>query len=408
MSNIAPPSSARDLQVSAPDPAKDADQLIDLLCKTFSASEGYWKGERICRNGYLLNSNYDWDISRVGRIGGQLVTHFGVWRFLIRVGHARVLAAGIGSVATNGGYRKKGFLREVANATLDALRESDYDISLLFGIPDFYEQFGYCRAWTWLNATIETARISGSTVRARLEQGRSGARADLAALYNRENGILTGTAVRPAFPLGNPLTESDVYVWKQNKEVAGFVFVGGTGNTLDVRSWAGDPEMILAVTKRLATARLASSVQFQWIHYQSKLARFLRQLNCTFKSDYCSSGGPMIRIASLRRFVTRLRPELENRLRRSYLSAWRGDLFLNNRQEAVTLRIDEGKIQILRGAPSPNSISGGEEIAQLMFGTDEPQQTVDAGRIRLRGQAKVLVPVLFPNQHPALSAWDRF
>ena len=71
-------------------------------------------------------------------------------------------------------------------------------------------------------------------------------------------------------------------------------------------------------------------------------------------------------------------------------------------------RIKQGKIELLTGSRSENSISGGEAIAQLMFGTDDPQETIDSGGIRLRGQAKFLVPVLFPNEYPALSFWDRF
>lgn len=209
----APRGSAEDLQISAPDPGTDGPKLIDLLCKTFAVSAGYWQGERICRDGLLLNSNYDWNASRVGKLGSEIVSHFGIWKLQVRVGRARIRTAGIGSVATDGHYRKRGFLRQTANATLEALRDSDYEVSVLFGIPNFYE--------------------------------------------------------------------------------------------------------------------------------------------------------------------------------------------------AVTLRIKQGKIELLPGSRSENSISGGEAIAQLMFGTDDPQETIDSGGIRLRGQAKFLVPVLFPNEYPALSFWDR-
>jgi predicted acetyltransferase len=408
ISMTAPRGSAAKLQISAPDPENDGPKLIDLLSKTFAVTAGYWQGERICRDGYLLNSNYDWIASRVGKLDGEIVTHFGVWRLQVRVGRARILTAGIGSVATDGHHRKRGFLRQTANATLDALRGSDYDVSLLFGIPNLYERFGYRRAWTFLNATIETHQISTKAIPRKLERCRSAARADLAALYNRENAKLTGTAVRPVFPLGNPLVESDAYLWKQHQQVTGFVFVGATENTLEVRSWAGDPEVILAVVRRLARTRGLATIQFRWIHYQSKLSQFLRRQNCDFKSEYRSSGGPMIRTISLQRFASRLLPELEHRLKESHLSGWCGDLLVDDSQESVTLRIKHGKIELLPGARSENSISGGEAIVQLLFGTDDPKETIDSGNIRLRGQAKLLVPVLFPNEYPALSFWDRF
>ena len=401
-------SAADELKISAPNCQRDASELIDLLSKTYSFGLGYWNGERASRNGYLLKSNYDWKASRIGKLGGEIVTHFGIWRLQVRVGRARVWVAGIGAVATHDYYRKRGFLRTTPNVALESLRGSDYDISLLFGIPDFYEKFGYCRAWTWLNATIETAQISTKAVPVRVDRCRSTVRGDLVALYNRENSNLTGTAVRPTFPLGNPFVETDAYLWKENGEVTGFVFVGRTGTSFDVRSWAGDPEVVLAVVKRLAMARGVSSVRFQWIHYLSKLSRFLRRQNCEIKSEYRSSGGPMIRMISVERFVTQLRPELEDRLKKSHLSAWSGDVLLESADEAVTLRIDHGKIAVAAARSTPNSISGGEAVAQLLFGTDDPSETVAEGGIQLRGQAKILVPILFPNEYPALSAWDRF
>jgi hypothetical protein len=342
---IEPSSAADELKISAPDCQSDASELIDLLSKTYSIGLGYWNGERASRNGYLLKSNYDWKASRIGKLGSAIVTHFGIWRLQVRVGRARVWVAGIGAVATHDYYRKRGFLRTTANVALESLRSSDYDISLLFGIPDFYEKYGYRRAWTCLNATIETTQISTKAIPIRVERCRS-VRGDLAALYNRENANLTGTAVRPTFPLGNPFVETDAYLWKQNGEVTGFVFVGRTGTPFDVRSWAGDPEVILAVVKRLAMARGVGTVRFQRIHYLSKLSRFLRRQNCELKSEYRSSGGPMVRMISLERFVTRLRPELEDRLKKSYLSAWRGDVLLESGDEAVTLRIDHAKIEI--------------------------------------------------------------
>ena len=54
------------------------------------------------------------------------------------------------------------------------------------------------------------------------------------------------------------------------------------------------------------------------------------------------------------------------------------------------------------------ALKSGVCLAQLLLGTDDPNEVVKAGGIKLRGQASALVPVLFPNEYPALSAWDRF
>ena len=93
--------SAAELRVCAPNRENDVAQLTDLLCKTYSAGLGYWPAEKRSNNGYLLNSNYDWNASRIGKVGSEIVTHFGIWNFQVRVGRARVCVAGIGAVATH-------------------------------------------------------------------------------------------------------------------------------------------------------------------------------------------------------------------------------------------------------------------------------------------------------------------
>ncbi len=45
-------------------------------------------------------------------------------------------------------------------------------------------------------------------------------------------------------------------------------------------------------------------------------------------------------------------------------------------------------------------------MAQLLIATDEPGEIVDAAGIRLQGDAKHLIGVLLPNQHPVLAKWD--
>jgi len=397
-----------ELQIAAPNQRADTTDLIDLLCKTFSSGIGYWNAEKACRNGYLLKSNYDWNASRIGKLNGEMVTHFGIWNFEIRVGLARLRVAGIGAVATHDDYRKLGLMQATATVALAELSNSDYDISLLFGIPNFYEPFGFRRAWNLTFATIEVDQIPSGPTPGRLHRTRSSTGSELDALYNKENANLTGTAVHPTFPLRNPFVKGDLFVWRQGQELKGYALVSSPGNVLEVKGWVGDPNELLTVVRSLATQRGVKSVQFQWIHCQSELARLLRQKTCAVRTDYRGSGGAMVRVISLQRSLTRLKPELENRLRRSDLSDWCGDLLLDNNREAVTLLINQGDVQVVAASRSKNSMSGGEAIAQLILGTDDPNETVAIGGVKVRGAASALLPVLFPNEYPALGSWDRF
>ena len=59
-------------------------------------------------------------------------------------------------------------------------------------------------------------------------------------------------------------------------------------------------------------------------------------------------------------------------------------------------------------AATRHAIRGGEEIVQLLIGTDEPGETIESAGIRLTGDAKMLAQVLFPNRRPGLRPWDRY
>ena len=49
-----------------------------------------------------------------------------------------------------------------------------------------------------------------------------------------------------------------------------------------------------------------------------------------------------------------------------------------------------------------------EVTTPCRIGRDEPGEVIEAGNIRLRGEAARLVDVLLPNQHPCLAAPDAF
>ena len=50
--------------------------------------------------------------------------------------------------------------------------------------------------------------------------------------------------------------------------------------------------------------------------------------------------------------------------------------------------------------------AGDTEADQVDY--DEPEETVSAHGMRLGGDARKWVGVLFPNQHPMLGSWDHF
>jgi hypothetical protein len=90
------------------------------------------------------------------------------------------------------------------------------------------------------------------------------------------------------------------------------------------------------------------------------------------------------------------------------MATWRGRLEVRDAREAVTLAISPAGVRVRPHAKTTHAVRGGDHVAQLLLGTDEPKEVAEAGKIGLAGDAGRLVEALFPAQHPMLQLADRF
>jgi predicted acetyltransferase len=405
-------SDAQRLIVQAPDTTRH-EEMLDLIAKTFSPWHGYWPFLNYCRQGYLDHSHYDPAASRIGLLDEKVVTNWTVYDHRMRIGSCAVRVGGIGVVATHGEYRKRGLMLPTGMGSIRAMRDLGYDMTTLFGLHNFYHHFGYVRMFSEQSYTIGTAELPAGGAASALRKFSQPLK-ELDAVYNRACDGLTGTAVRPTFPQARISTHDQPapvgYLWSSKSgQPAGYVVVADRGNShLEIAEAIGEPAQVLAVLAKLAKQFRLPEIRMGGLHYDSPLAIAFRRLSCRVETQYVRNGGAMVRTVNLRSTLAKIAPELSRRLAASMLRDWKGRLLIADSREKVTLQIVRSKVALAEGADAPNSIRGGEEIAQLIVGVDEPFEVVGAGKIRLAGQAKDLLPVLFPNQHPMLASWDRF
>jgi hypothetical protein len=398
---------AEPIRILAPELARDRVAIFDLTGKTFSHA-GYWKWQERCRNGYFDHSHYDWQTSRIGLVGDVLATHFGVWDYQMRIGLATVRVGGIGAVATHNDYRKRGYMVQTGRESLDAQRTAGYDLTMLFGIRDFYHRFGYVRAWADSSWVLRTEHLPEGLPSVTLEQYTGGWDDEFADLYNAQNAGATGTAVRPTY-LANYHPDWQAFQWRgATGAVAGYVMVASTGDTMTVHEHVGPSDEILAAVAALAEKRWCRTVRFRGLPYESDLCRRLRRGTALREQQFVGNGGAMIHTLNLRATLEKLADELGRRLARSPYAHWSGMLTVHDAHEDVGLEIDGKTVRVKDATNTPHAVRGGEEIAQLLIGTDEPGETVANAGIRLTGDAAALAPVLFPAQHPTLGSWDHY
>jgi len=397
-----------ELTLIRPDPKRHREAVFDLTGKTFGHT--YWDWMDHCRETYFDQGPYDWSASTIGLLGGRLVTHWGVWGFRMRIGRALLRVGGIGAVSTHGGFRKRGLMARTAAAGIEAMRQAGYHITLLFGISGFYGRFGYVRAWADPEYSVNVSDLPTGRPAGPLRRIPPRHREDLARLYNRTHRGLTGTAVRPTYRRRGKDWHGHMWCGPSGA-AAGYIFTRRGRHGLAVCDHGGEAEDVLRAVARVARRNGEKKVRFRGLHYDGALARRLRRGSCRLELAYSRSGGPMVRTLNLASSLRRLTGELSARLKRSALGDWCGRLLIADGRERVLLEIARSRVRLASSTgPSgtKHAIRGGDAVAQLLLGTEEPREIVASQGMRLAGDARKLLGVLFPNQHPMLGAWDHF
>jgi RNA polymerase sigma factor (sigma-70 family) len=418
----------RVLRTLAPTREEHSARIYDALeARTTGWGRTQW------RDGRLAHSHFDWATSRVGLVDDRVVTIFGVYDLAMRIGAARVRTAGVNLEFTDPDYRAndgQNAFAETAAASVGAMREQGYDLSITFGSEAFFARLGYTFGWRELLWFVQTRDLPPEPPRFDLQPFDPVHRDDLAALYNREHETLTGTAVRPTYLSNKHPGDFQGYLWTDPADPGGaptgYVSVGpeptrnwrnaavvGTNHRgYDSLLWhdesAGDPEERLRVLGKLARDLGCAEVAFSRLHYLSPLGRRLRRMRCRIELAYRAY---VVKIVNLRSLFEKLAPELARRLAASHLAGWSGALLVASGDERVALEIDRGQVRVAAprssrratgAAAASAAVEGGPEIAQLIVGSEAPHEVVEAAGITLRGAAGRLLEVLFPAQHPQM------
>ncbi|MFN8488024.1 MAG: sigma-70 family RNA polymerase sigma factor [Caldilineaceae bacterium] len=200
--------------------------------------------------------------------------------------------------------------------------------------------------------------------------------------------------------------ERQCFIYKEDGQLQGAVF---DRPLFWVDEVAGDPELCLVALAQLARQWQCTELFFDRLHYKSGVGKRLRQMRSCRIHTGTFSGAPrsyVVRIINLPTLFQKLAPELAVRLQRSHLAAWQGNLRISlktpNEKVEVMLAIHNGEVTVAPVVETPHRIQGGQALAQLILGTESPDEVVEMTGITLAGDAEQLVPVLFPLQYPQM------
>lgn len=172
---------------------------------------------------------------------------------------------------------------------------------------------------------------------------------------------------------------------------------------------AGDPTLVLQALGQLARQWQCTELFFDRLHYKSSVGKRLRQMiSCRIHTGTYSRSARsyVVRIINLQSLFGKLTSELTRRLQASAYATWQGTLTIvleqNGVSEEITLTIDKGVVSLTSVGETEHTIRGGQALAQLIVGSEAPTEVVEMGDIEVSGDARILLPVLFPSQWPQM------
>lgn len=336
----------------------------------------------------------------------------------VKVGGVYLRMGGIGGVETLEAYRRKGYSRKVIEHSINYMSEKGYEVSILFGIPDYYVRWGYTSTLANYKITIPLRNAERASVglHPRTMTDRDVNR--IISIYELANSERTGPIRRKR---GDWAGFTKGSIWGMPVDV--IVFEDSSGEVVAYCAFDRWPRAMRVTevgAKDVALyehiLRYACDMAFQkkvteleiYVPFDHPLAELCMSLGCDISIEYPHASDGMGRIINLQSTFKSLIPELERRLRRRYSEELPSYISIETDIGLVTLDISDFGISI-SDKISTNRVQLPQwALMQLILGYRSPRNILIDRTVKHEGEVKEALDVLFQPGHPYVWHTDRF
>jgi len=341
-----------------------------------------------------------------------------LWEMRMRIGSATVGLGGIGGVGTEEEHRRKGYASRVVWDSVDLMSERGIEMSILFGIEDFYHRHGF--GVVLANSALQVATEDLKRARRRLTVRRM-RKADVPRvlrLYNRLNAGRTGTIARWPDWRGFRIAAyfegpgQAIVVLDDGGRIRGYAHLGESQRCSDYCvSEAGGADAAVFETLASEAGRRAARAGREAVLFHLPKAdafgAFLERYGCGWSLHHPRSGGPMGRIILLEKLFEKLTPELTQRWARGD-TGWRGTLALRTDIGTVGLGVSKGRVEmVVPRRPTVNVEIPQLKLTQLVMGYRNAADVAYDDDVSIPRRALPVVDALFPRGYPYMWWADR-
>jgi predicted acetyltransferase len=392
----------------------DHERVMDFYRDAFSHDlEGIPSIERVLYGTPFHKSEHHAFVEEDGRF----VAGTALYPQTQRLGDGQISVGEIGCVGTRVAYRNRGLASRLMHYWCDYMRQNHIPLSFLFGIPNFYQQFGYeyaapihFYAYTEIERRL-LARLSGSCTVAPMAEN------DLqtvARLYETSSADNPCSRIREPeywrFKFTSLPASHRWFCVKQGHEIRGYFLEWMRADAVSVDEVGVlDDEAAAAIAGCLYhqteghpdTFRVGVKAPHN-NRFSAYLYRHGARQACT-NYIYPGSWGGMYRIIDLRQVMEKVRPTLEQRLADSRLYLHCGRYQIVSDIGAAGLEIDHGRVTISDSLANAVRL---ELPRQVLTPLITGYRDIDSCSVPLGLDEKEhqLLQILFPLGHPYI--WD--
>lgn len=346
---------------------------------------------------------------RVVEVDGKIVSMMMLTRRPLRIGTAIVNGAIVGPVATHPDYQKKGYCSIVMRNAVQYMKTQGFDLTILWGIPRLYPRYGYSPSM--MKTEIIVKPVDNGSAENASHEFRSFTEADLeqmTQIYHNNTATWTCSEIRSPKMLdwksGGPKVELDVLTRKSR--VIGYWALG--------TDWYGRP-----CVHEIGVSNPEACESIFRILQETAKKKGVKELHCTTHPDHpfyrfafrhgCdisihSGEAGMARVLNLVSLLTKMKNELERRVRFSEFHDSECNLQISSEEENAFLNFDQGRISI-RAERTRCDYQLDVPLAglnPLVTGFKDIRELVESPKVNVKGgkEGSRLIEVLFPRGFP--------
>lgn len=349
--------------------------------------------------------DFDYRLHRIGLIDGEVVAHVRLVPGVLHYGRARLHVMGLSAVCTAPAYRHRGYAAAVIQDALLVIAEHQAHLSLLNGITNYYNRFGFHPVWPHYYVEIAAADAALLDSSLMVRPGQAEDIPHLAALYEKHWGGRVSFLRNRAMWAWRVWDGSHEYfrvVEDEQGQIVGYLAAYDSAHIM-AEVVVDTPHAARALLAEVGQALLAAGkATIQWLMPpDDALVTYARQwVGVTVKAGYHPSGGWQGRVMDGYALVAAILPELV-----AQATAVRPDL---NPAELVVEANAAGIAVGLHGQKSTYSQLSYPDFTQLMFGSLRPDALAFRGENLFTREAVWLLELLFPPRLACLAGWDWF